>query len=160
MNKEEVYKFLADNGIEYERTEHKAVFSMGEIGSVELPYPEYEAKNLFVRDDKKENYYLITVKGEKRVDLKVFQKQNGLRRLSFASAEDLMKYLKLVPGSVSPFGLLNDKACAVKYYLDDGFIGSKIGVHPNDNTATVWLESEDLVKLLKAHGSEVCFVHL
>ena len=69
MNKEEIYQYLTEKNIEYESMEHKAVFNMEELEEIELPYPEWEAKNLFVRDDKKKNYYLITVKGEKRVNL-------------------------------------------------------------------------------------------
>ena len=79
----------------------------------------------------------------------------GLRRLSFASPDDLMKYLGLIPGSVTPFGLLNDQECKVHFYLDKEFEGETIGVHPNDNTATVWLQADALVKLLREHGSEV-----
>lgn len=155
MNKEETYKYLTDNGVNYEITEHKAVFNMEELGDVELPYPEWDAKNLFVRDDKKSNYYLITVRGEKRVNLKEFGKRNGLRKLSFASPEDLMSFMGLAPGSVTPLGLLNDKESRVRFFLDEEFTGHKIGVHPNDNTATVWLEFEDLVRLIKSHGNEV-----
>ena len=70
MNKQEVYAFLKSQNIPFEITEHKAVFNMEELNSVELPYPSADAKNLFVRDDKKKNYYLITVHGDKRVDLK------------------------------------------------------------------------------------------
>lgn len=70
MNKQEVYDFLTSRGIEYEVTEHGAVFNMEEMSHVELPHQEADAKNLFVRDDKKRNYYLITVRGDKRVDLK------------------------------------------------------------------------------------------
>lgn len=55
---------------------------MEEADAVDLPYPEWGAKNLFVRDDKKRNYYLITMKGNKRVDLKAFRRQRGLRALS------------------------------------------------------------------------------
>lgn len=61
MNKAEIYRFLTEHKISYEVTEHEAVYSMDELNSVELPYPEWDAKNLFVRDDKKQNYYLITV---------------------------------------------------------------------------------------------------
>ena len=86
MNKQETYEYLRTRNIEFEITEHKAVFNMKEFADVELPYPQWDAKNLFVRDDKKRNYYLITVKGDKRVDLKEFRKQHGLRNLSFASA--------------------------------------------------------------------------
>ena len=67
---------------------------MAELAEVPCPYPEADAKNLFVRDDKKQNYYLITVKGEKRVNLKAFRKAQGTRNLSFASAEDLLERLK------------------------------------------------------------------
>lgn len=160
MNKEEIYKYLTDNGVKYEITEHKAVFNMEELGDVELPYPEWDAKNLFVRDDKKSNYYLITVRGEKRVNLKEFGKRNGLRKLSFASPEDLMYFMGLTPGSVTPLGLLNDKESRVRFFLDAEFTGHKIGVHPNDNTATVWLEFEDLVRLIKSHGNEVTITEI
>lgn len=127
---------------------------------VKLPYPEWDAKNLFVRDGKKRNYYLITVKGEKQVNLKEFRKAQGLRALSFASPDDLLKYLKLTPGSVTPLGLLNDEENAVHFYLDETFLSHKIGVHPNDNTATIWLDTEDLIRILKDHGTEVNIVEI
>lgn len=160
MNKAETYEFLNKSGINYEITEHKAVFNMEELVEVKLPYPEFDAKNLFVRDDKKQNYYLITVKGDKRVNLKEFRKKYGLRNLSFASAEELMKIMGLTPGSVTPLGLLNDEEHIVKFYLDSEFNGTLIGVHPNDNTATVWLKSEDLIKIIKEHGNEVSLAEI
>ena len=160
MNKSETYKYLNDRGISYEITEHKAVFNMEELGDVELPHPEWDAKNLFVRDDKKRNYYLITVRGDKRVNLKEFRKDNGLRPLTFASAEDLLEFTGLTPGSVTPLGLLNNAECPVHFYMDESFTGNLIGVHPNDNTATVWLKSDDLVKLLSDHGVDVNIVKI
>ena len=161
MNKQEVYQFLKDNNIQYEVTEHPAVYNMEEMDNLHLPYP-YSAKNLFVRDDKKANYYLITVKEEKRVNLKEFRKQNGTRNLSFASENDLMDILRLVPGSVTPFGLLNDKEQKVKFYIDEDLLSGNgmIGVHPNENTATVWLKTEDLIKILKENGNEVNIVKI
>lgn len=158
MDKTETYRYLTEQNIPYEVTEHKAVFSMEELEDVALPYPEWEAKNLFVRDDKKRNYYLITVPGDKRVDLKEFRKKNGLRALSFASAEDLLALLGLTPGSVTPLGILNDGQCRVHLYLDAAFAGHKIGVHPNDNTATVWLQADDLMRLIRAHGNEAEYI--
>ncbi len=160
MNKSETYEYLNDRGISYEITEHKAVFNMEELGDVKLPYPEWDAKNLFVRDDKKRNYYLITVRGGKRVDLKEFRKSNGLRPMSFASAEELFELTGLTPGSVTPLGLLNNAECLVHFYMDESFTGNLIGVHPNDNTATVWLKSDDLVKLLRDHGVDVNIVKI
>ena len=153
MTKCEIYEYLTGRDIHFEITEHPAVFSMGELSDVVLPYPEWDAKNLFVRDDKKQNYYLITVRGDKRVDLKAFRREQGLRNLSFASPEDLLEILGLIPGSVSPFGLLNDTEHRVHFYLDQEFEGNPIGVHPNDNTATVWLQAADLMALVQAHGN-------
>ena len=162
MNKQEVYAFLKSQNIPFEITEHKAVFNMEELNSVDLPYPSADAKNLFVRDDKKKNYYLITVHGDKRVDLKEFRKAHGLRNLSFASAEDLFAILQLTPGSVTPLGLLNDPDNKVKFFLDKGFLEEPclIGVHPNDNTATVWLKTADLLRLIREHGNEIETVEL
>lgn len=154
MNKEETYAFLKGNNIEFEAVEHKAVFNMEELGDVELPHPEWEAKNLFVRDDKRRNYYLITVKGAKRVDLKDFRKKHGLRPLTFASADDLLGIMKLTPGSVTPLGLLNDSEYKVKLYLDAEFEDGMMGVHPNDNTATVYMKADDVLRLIREHGNE------
>ena len=153
MDKIEIYHYLDEQKIEHEITEHKAVFNMSELDSVKLPYPEWNAKNLFVRDDKKRNYYLITVKGDKRVDLKAFRRQHGLRALSFASAEDLSDIMKLIPGAVTPLGILNDTERRVQFFLDAEFAGNKIGIHPNDNTATVWMQADDLMKIIQNHGN-------
>lgn len=160
MGKDEIYAYLTAKGISYEVTNHDAVFNMEELGAVELPYPKWDAKNLFVRDDKKRNYYLISVKGDKRVDLKAFRKRQGLRPLSFASADDLLAILGLTPGAVTPLGLLNDKAGKVYFYLDVDFKGHLIGVHPNDNTAAVWLLADDLMKLLREEGHDGEFVDI
>lgn len=157
MNKQEIYNYLNAENIEYEITEHKAVYNMVDLAEIKLPHPEADAKNLFVRDDKRQNYYLITVKSEKRVNLKDFRRENGTRPLTFASPEELSEILGLIPGAVTPLGLLNDKEHRVKFYLDKDFTDMDfIGVHPNDNTATVWLKPADLISLLKKKGSEAC----
>ena len=162
MNKQEILSLLDERGVSYELTEHKAVYNMAELAEVVLPYPEADAKNLFVRDDKKRGYYLITVRGDKRVDLKAFRQQNGTRPLSFASAEDLMARLGLIPGAVSPFGLLNDAERSVIFCLDREFLDTsgRIGVHPNDNTATVWLAAADLLSLIQEHGNPIRLIAL
>lgn len=160
MNKQETYQYLKDHNIPFEITEHRAVYNMEELESIDLPYPEGDAKNLFVRDDKKKNYYLITVKGDKRVNLKDFWKAHGLRPLSFASPEDLKKYMDLTPGAVTPLGLLNVEGAPITMYLDAEFKDSIIGIHPNENTATVWLQGDDLVELLRENGCEVEIVEI
>ena len=157
MNKQEIYNFIKSKNIWYEITEHKAVYNMEELTQIDIPYPEYDAKNLFVRDDKKRNYYLITVRGNKRVDLKEFRNKNGTRPLSFASESDLLTIMNLIAGAVTPLGLLNDKVHKVQFYIDKDFMNDKhiIGVHLNDNTATVWLKVEDLIDLIKENGNQV-----
>ncbi len=162
MGKEEIYQLLKDKGIWHEITEHAAVYNMEELDSVELPYPDCDAKNLFVRDDKKRAYYLITVKGDKRVNLKEFRNTYQTRPLTFASAEDLESIMNLYAGAVSPLGLLNDKELKVTFYLDKDFKQGKqiIGIHPNDNTATVWLKSNDLIKLIEESGHTVEVIKL
>ena len=162
MNKQEIYDFIKSKNIWHEITEHKAVFNMNELSEIEVPYPEYDAKNLFVRDDKKRNYYLITVKGDKRVDLKEFRRQNNTRPLSFVSEQELMSIMNLIAGSVTPLGMLNDKELKVAFYLDKDFLNGKqiIGIHPNENTATLWLKVEDLISIIKEHGNEVNIVEL
>ena len=135
---------------------------MDELSEIEILYPEYDAKNLFVRDDKKRNYYLITVRGNKRVDLKKIRNDNNTRPLSFASEEDLMSIMNLISGSVTPLGLLNDHELKVIFYLDKDFLNGKqiIGVHPNDNTATLWLKVTDLIDIIKEHGNKVKIIEL
>ncbi len=160
MNREEILKLLNDKNVEYELENHEAVNNMEELKNIELLYPELDAKNLFLRDDKKRNYYLVTIKGDKKVDLKEFKNKYNTRSLSFASDDDLLKLLNLTPGSVTPFGLLNDVDCKVIFYLDSFFNDKKIGVHPNDNTATLWIKTNDLINIIREHGNEVNVIEI
>ena len=148
MTKQETYDYLTTYGVDFEVTEHPAVFNMAEVAEIPL-----------VRDDKKLHYYMITVQGDKRVDLKKFRKQHGLRNLSFASAEDLRSILDLIPGAVTPLGILNDQERRVELYLDAAF-SELIGVHPNDNTATVWMKTVDLIRIITEHGNKVRVVEI
>lgn len=162
MTKQEVYDFLNAKQIWHEITEHAAVYNMQELEQVELPYPDWDAKNLFVRDDKRRNYYLISVRGDKRVNLKDFRRKQGTKPLTFASPEELQALLGLIPGAVTPFGLLNDAECKVHFFIDQDFWQGSglIGVHPNDNTATVWLAAADLLSLIQEHGSPIRLIAL
>lgn len=159
MVKEEIYDYLKSKNIDFEVTNHQAVFSMDELSQVNFPYQQCYAKNLFVTDSKKTKYFLITVKGSKRVDLKEFRANCIVptSRLSFASPQELFEKMELLPGSVSPFGLLNSKDKNIIFYIDEDFwLGNKkIGIHPNINTATVWLNVDDLVKIIKEKGFSV-----
>lgn len=162
MNKVEIYAFLKDLNIWHEITEHEAVYNMAELVNVSLPYPEADAKNLFLRDDRKQNYYLITAKSGKRVNPKKFRQEHGTRALSFATADELMAIMGLIPGAVTPLGLLNYAERRVRLFIDSELAapGELIGVHPNDNTATVWLRTEDLIAIISEHGNPVSIARL
>lgn len=164
LGKQATLDRLARAGIEHEVVEHPAVWTMEDVEALHLPHPEADAKTLFARDDKKRGYHLITVKGDKRVDLEAFRQAHGLRRLSLASSADLERILGLYPGAVTPLGLLNDIEHRVTYYLDsellDGASGGLMGAHPNDNTASVYLRAADLLDFLRAEGVEVQVVDL
>ena len=68
--------------------------------------------------------------------------------------------MELTPGAVNPLGILNDTESRVHFYLDEEFIGNKIGVHPNDNTATIWMQADDLMGLIQKHGNEAEYVKI
>lgn len=140
MNKLQCLQFLQDHHVEMNVLEHPAVFNMDEMYALHMPGGEQVAKNLFLRDDKKRNFYLVTVPGGRRVDMKQLRHSIGSRPLSFAPESDLERLLGLKEGSVTPLGLLNDREHRVRFYLDASFQNEWIGVHPMENTATVFLQ--------------------
>ena len=108
---------------------------MAELSDISFPYPESVAKNLFVCDDRKYNYYLITLKGDKRVDLKAFRHKYGTRPLSLAKEDDLKKILGLMPGSVTPLGILNDREHKTHFFLDEDFLRALATMPPSGGAA-------------------------
>ena len=90
------------------------------------------------------------------MNLKELGEKLQAKKLGFASADRLMEHLGVCAGSVSPFGILNDANHAVTVIFDSTLVGvSQLGVHPNDNTATVWLSFEDLQKAVCAAGNKI-----
>ena len=158
-HKNEVYALLNDKGIPYEAVEHEAVFTMEEMERAGIDAHGCICKNLFLRDAKGRQHYLVTVPDERRVDLKWLSAALGSSKLSFASAERLDTYLKLPQGSVSPLGILNDESRSVIFAADATLASlPAIGVHPNDNTATVFLSFADLRRIIEAHGNSVVLI--
>ena len=155
-----VLTLLRDRKIQFDIVEHDPVYTIDEMLRLNLPHAEAVAKNLFLRDDKKRNYYLLVVREEKKVDLKALKEKIVTRPLSFASEGDLNQLLGLTKGSVTPFGILNDEDRRVKVLIDQSFWESLIGVHPNENTATVWMQIADLAEILEEHGNSVEFVEI
>ena len=104
---------------------------------------------------------LIVLRKDKQVNLKKIRTELNCKPLSFASEEDLEKYLGLSKGAVSPFGILNDTECRVEVVFDkDILLYEHIGVHPNDNTATVWISPRDLEFIIKNHGNSIRYLSL
>ena len=158
---QEVFALLDKMGIQYQVTNHPAVFTIEDMENLNMEHIEKVAKNLFVRDDKKQNYYLLVISKDKSANLKDVQQKINSRRLSFASEEDLNKHLGLSKGEVTPFGLLNDAEKVVTVYIDEDLaIHDFIGLHPNDNTATVWISVGDLAKVLKSIDHQVSFIKI
>lgn len=160
LTKEDIIKILDDKKIKYEIVEHKPVYTIDEMLECNLPHPEQIAKNLFVRDDKKNKYYLITCLEDKKMNLKEFRKAHETRPLTFANEDELMDKLGLYRGAVTPFGILNNETKDVIVFLDKDFENKLMGIHPCDNTATVYINARDVSKLIKNHGNELHFVKM
>lgn len=159
QGKQLVYDTLTDLGISFEAVEHPAVFTIDEMLKLDFPPDVRIAKNLFLRDAKGKRHFLVVADMEQTVDLKRMEEILSSSRLSFASDERLQKHLGLTKGAVSPFGLINDPEQQVELYLDEKLRNYQtIGVHPNDNTATVLISFEGLQKFIGATGHEVHFV--
>ena len=162
LTKADIYALLDERGVEYDAVEHPPVFTVEEAQAMaKLPFAEHEAKNLFLRDPKHRNYYLVTVPENKTVDLKALQERLGSKRLSFASPSDLAEKIGIYPGSVTPFAALNDAERSVQVALDADFERwGWIGCHPCSNTASVHLRTADLAAIIRDHGSPLSFIEV
>ena len=158
--KQEVYDLLNERGIEYEAIEHEAVYNMEEADALELPHREAGTKNLFIRDDKKRNYYVVCIPEHDRLDLKALREKLESRPLKFARDDELMDLMGLIPGQVTPFGTLNDTEHKVKVLISEYFRGGLMDAHPNDNTATIILKADDVVGVLKSFGVDISYIRL
>ncbi len=156
-----VYERFSELGIEYERVDHPAVYTMEEMDSLGIFNKGVVGKNLFLRDNKGHRHFLVFVFGDKHANLEAIQNELGIKHVSFGSAERLDRYLGLTKGSVSPLGVINDKDAAVEFIIDKEFADYPcVGVHPNQNTSTVWLTFEDLMKVIKENGNKIDFINI
>ena len=155
LTPQQLLDYLAELGIAAETVEHEAVFTVAESQSVKARIPGAHSKNLFVKD-KKGRIFLITAKGETAIDLKRTHETLGASgRLSFCSADQLRDLLGVEPGSVTPFGVVNDREGRVSVILDANLMEhERVNFHPLVNTATTGVSREDLVRFLKATGHE------
>ena len=156
-----VYAALDALGIGYERHEHPAVFNAEDASKFWDPIAGVQCKNLFLRNKKGDRHYLVVLEISKRADLKDLVKVVGDDRLSFGSPDRLMAKLGLTPGSVSPFGLINDADGSVRVIIDADLQGKdRLIFHPNINTASVVVSWDDLEKFLKTRTNTVRIVSL
>jgi Ala-tRNA(Pro) deacylase len=146
-------------GISFERYEHPPVATAIEADEHWAGIDAAHCKNLFLRNQKGSRHYLVIVRHQKRADLRAVADQIGDGKLSFASPERLLTHLGVTPGSVSPFGLINDASHDVRVFLDaDLKAADRISFHPNINTVTIVLEFSDFERFLAARGNPVRYV--
>ena len=158
MNKE-IFEKLNELEIEYKQIDHPVMFTMEEIAEYGLNTHGHIPKNLVLRDVKGTRNMLVLVHGDKRANLQLIRAEIDSTKLSFASDKRLDKYLKVEKGSVSPFGVIYDTEKELEIYFDSDLKKEEIvGCHPNDNTATLFLKFEDLVKYVKSCGHTISYI--
>ena len=156
-----VYKVFEELGIKYEKRIHQPVYTCEESRKYTSDLRGSHCKNLFFRNKEGNNHYLVVVEENKTLNIKDFEKRINEKNLSFASEKRMMKYLGLAPGSVSIFGLINDKEKKVIVYLDeDVFTKGYINFHPNVNTATLNISTDDFKKYLKWCRNEINMLNI
>ena len=154
-DRDDIIALLKEKDIEFFSEKHIAVYSIKEMEEAGVVHAERIAKNLFLRDDKKRSYYLVSIRNDRTADLKRLRAMLSSRPLSFASESDLEAILSLSKGEVTPFALLNDEEHRTVFVLDSFFIDGIIGIHPNDNRETVFLPARELLSILKENGISV-----
>ncbi len=143
---------LDELGIAARSFEHPAAYTVEEAKALRGELAGAHIKNLFLRN-KKGVMWLVTCQEDREIDLKALGERIGAGRLSFGSAERLMKYLGALPGAVTPFGVLNDRQGKVAVVLDSALPEQDpVNCHPLVNTMTTALSGRALVRFLESIG--------
>jgi Ala-tRNA(Pro) deacylase len=144
---------LDELGIAHETVEHAPVFTVEESQDLRGQLDGAHVKNMFLRD-KKKRLWLVTVLEDRVVDLKALKKRIGAQgSLSFGDAELLMAVVGVTPGSVTPFGVINDADKRLSVILDSGiFAEQTVNAHPLRNDKTTRIASADLIRFMEAEG--------
>ena len=150
---EPFYEFLETHNVSYDRHDHPAVFTVEESDRLVPDLPGAKTKNLFLRDDKGKRHFLVLVPSDKQVDLKGLKEKMGIKRISFASPQRMMKYLGIEPGAVSPMALFNDPSHDVEVFFDQALWAAEaFQFHPLVNTSTLVISHENMARFLTATG--------
>ncbi len=161
MNQDKVLEVLKGLKIDYQLHTHKAVATVAAAEEIWHTMEGMHFKNLFLRNNKGKQHYLLVAQKDRKINLKELGQSLGGEKLSFASERRLVKYLGLLPGSVSPFGIINDDDRHVKVLLDSTMKKAKlVNFHPNVNTATLALSFADFEVFMQAIGNEHQFVDI
>jgi len=151
---ESLKQWLADHDIQYTLHTHPAVFTVPEAKIHTGYIPGSHCKNLFLKNKKSGQLYLITIPYDKRLDLNQFRRMIGAPKVRFAGPEDLLEFLGITPGAVSPIGLVNDTNNDVIFMIDEEIWNAEeVCCHPNINTETLQIPSLEFQKLIKATGT-------
>ena len=157
---EDLLAELARLGISIETVEHPPVFTVEEAKALRGELPGAHSKNLFLKD-KKGRYWLVVTFEDRPIDLKALRHVIGAAPLSFGKPEALLEVLGLTPGSVTPFGAINDKQGVVTVVLDAEMLESEpLNFHPLVNTATTRISAAGLLRFLEAGGHTPMVVKL
>lgn len=149
-----VYHTLDNMHIPYERIEHREYQTCKEADMDMQGLKGLQTKNLFLKNKKKTNYYLVIMDDKQSLNLKELAGKLEDKNLTFASEEELTEYLGLQPGSVSIFGLLNDEMQRVKVVLgNEVYENEYITAHPNVSTATISIKVADMLRFIKERGN-------
>lgn len=142
-----VFNLLNENSIKYDVVEHQAVFTVEEALKL---VPEIEGigcKNLFLKDNNK-TYYIYVLLENKRADFEYLSKILDVEKVKFASEKELYNKTKLIRGSVTPLGIINNDEKDIVVLLDKELMNKKVLMHPNINTKTISMNFDDLIKII------------
>lgn len=155
--REQVFQFLDSHHISYQLYDHEPLFTVEQAEKIENDIPATHTKNLFLVD-KTWAYHLVSIYAHDRLPIKDFARKFGLKDLSFAKPDKLMEVLRLTPGSVWIFGLLNYKSDyqSLTYWVEQKlWDAEQIGWHPNDNTWTVVLPHQIIEKIIETQWADL-----
>ena len=149
-------QWLSDNNIKYILHTHSAVFTVPEARKHCGHIQGTHCKNLFLKNKKSGQLYLVTIPHEKRLDLNQFRRMIRAPKVRFAGPEDLFEFLGITPGAVSPIGLVNDTSNKVIFIIEtDVWNAEEICCHPNVNTETLQISGSNFQKLIKNTGTSM-----
>ena len=159
---ERCYALLDSLGVAFDRADHGFADTIEACRDIEIVLGCPICKNLFLTNRQQTEFYLLLMPGDKPFKTKILSKQIGTARLSFASADDMLRLLDITPGSVSLLGLMNDKNKAVHLLIDRQLASDAfLGCHPCINSSTLKISMRDVLeKLIPAMGHEIAWVEL